>query len=213
MSKPPKSFVKRVVHHLQTGFQSEGMKKRTPTLFTRDTNPNVFGVVTLGINLYDDSSVKIDPSVGVRHNGVEDLLVKLTGDNFGKYLPATIGCALGYLTPQNTFLIFDAFRPDEDPVPGVQHIVKTMKQYGFGWMDDNQTLDAMLQSMIDGKCAVRQQSRLRIPVIQYLKGDFAAARASVEKGLAELGESSGPVSDQFRRFAAGLIDKLEKISP
>jgi hypothetical protein len=211
MAKPPKSFVKCVLQHLQAGLQSEGRKKRSPISFTRELTPEVTGIVTLGANVYDDATLQIDPSVGVRHERVERLLAELTGQNHRGSLAATIGSAIGYLTPRKQFLIFAPFSVEDDPVPGAQQIVATIKRYGFTWMEENQTLDAMMKAMSDFKYVDRWHARFRMPLIQYLLGDYEAARVSVERGLVEIGDSQGPLSDQFKRLAEGLLERFDKL--
>jgi hypothetical protein len=181
---------------------------RAPTAFTKQIGPDVLGVVTLGVVVLDDGTVEVDPSSGVRHEPLERLLAELTGQKHHGYLPATIGSAIGYITPAKRFLIFTPFTTSGDPAPDVQHIVETITRYGFRWMEENQSLDALLHGMVDFKYIGRDGARFRVPLIYYLKGEFEATGRSLEEGLAEVGETPGPVSDQFRRFAKALLNRL-----
>jgi hypothetical protein len=143
----------------------------------------------------------------MRHQALECLVADLSGQRFNESLPATIGISIGYITPEKQYMTF-GFTLEEDPHPIVREMVGTIEKYGFNWMEEHQSLDSMLEAILNKKYTYRDAARLRLPVIQYVKGNIPEARNSIEKSLDEIGNSEGLVSDQYRRLSIALMSKI-----
>jgi hypothetical protein len=207
MLQTQKISMKKLLKDVQAELKAVGLKKRANTIFTKDVNSDVLGIVTIVVSA-GEGGIAISTSVGVRHQALERLVAELSGQKFDESLPATIGISIGYIAPEKQYAIF-RFSLEEDPHPTVREIVGTIEKYGLNWMEDHQLLDSILDAILNGKYTYRDAARLRLPVIRYLKGNIPEARTSIEKGLDEIGNAEGPVSDQYKRLSRALMSKIQ----
>jgi hypothetical protein len=145
-------------------------------------------------------------SLGVRHEQMEKLVSELTGQKFDPRATATLGTALGYVTPDREYSEFP-FTQDT-VVPAAEEAVQMIVRYGMPWMAAHGSLAEMLAALRVGKYTYRDAAKLRIPVAHFLNGELDSAKATVDQDLLALGSSRGPVSDQYRRFARELLARL-----
>jgi hypothetical protein len=208
MSTKPKNFAKALISQIQQSLVLAGLKKRSQNEFTTELNSDEIGLVNVSLFNSAEGIISVHPSAGVRHQPLEKLVAELSGQDFHAYRPATIGASIGYLTPERRYITFD-FAPSDDYTVGVQKIVDAIEYDGYRWMQAHQTLDAILEEILASyRFITRDAARLRLPIIYYLKKDFSAASHLVKKGLAEIGDTKGPVSDQYRCLANSLLHKL-----
>ena len=196
----------------RTGLKSIGFEYRGRSWYDKRLNTDLLGVVTLASNSYlNDPAIYIVPSVGVTHEPLEKLLAQLSGRRPGRFLPATISTPLGYVTPMAKFLKY-TFDPRSMVANEAETLLQTIERFGVKWMESNQSLDLLMQGLVTYKYASRDRARLRIPLIYYVKKDYASARASITDGLREIGEERNQYSDEYRQFAAGLLKRLATLA-
>jgi hypothetical protein len=176
--------------------------------YTKPLGAESTGVVSLPVTSHrDDPAVYVTPGLGVRHERLERLIAELCGKPQDKFLPSSIGTSLVRLTNMNEHGL-----PSLHPAPNIQgqiaELVSVIYDYGFKWMKENATLDAILQGSLEFRYSWRDHARFRIPAIYYLKGDQDSASFWIERGLAEVGPDENIYADQYRRFAKGLLDRL-----
>jgi len=176
--------------------------------YTKPLSAEATGIVSLPLTSYrDDPAVYVTPSIAVRHERLERLVAELCGKPQDKFLPSSIGTSLVRLTN-----VKEHGLPSLHPAPDIQQqiaqLVSVIYNYGFSWMEENHTLNAILQGSLEFKYSSRPHARFRIPTIYYLKGDPDSAHFWVERGLAEIGPDQNIYADQYRRFATALVARL-----
>lgn len=201
-------FLRELLVGVKTALRAEGFGYRGRSWYEMRLGPDTLGVVTLASNSYlNDPAIYLSPSVGVTHEPLERLLSNLCGLPLTKFLPATISSSLGYLTPARKYITY-AFLPDDSLESGTQALVEAIGRYGVPWMRDHQQPDVMLEDLLTLKYSTRDHARFRVPLIFYLKKDYASAHDWIDKGLAEIGEKRNAYNDHYRQFAKGLLRKL-----
>lgn len=169
--------------------------------------------MTVITNYYkSDPSIYVNVSLGVVHERIEGLLAQLLGQKPSMKMPATIGISLGYVTPENKYVMYQ-FGPEDEIEKRAHELAASVERYGLDWMKHNQTLDAMLDGMMTSRLCSRDRARFRIPVIYYLRSELFASHASLSRGLSEIDGNNDTYSEQFRQFAMGLqtlIDNKDK---
>jgi hypothetical protein len=150
----------------------------------------------------------VGPSVGIRHQPLERLVAELVGEKFHPYLSGTKTCPLGHVPPYKELLWFD-FPVDIDVRQRVNEMFTIIKETAIPWMKRHRSLESFIEDLQTYRFASRDSVRVRLPAAYYLNNQYYLARSLVTKGLEEVGEQSGPVSDQYRRFAEALSARLD----
>lgn len=153
----------------------------------------------------------VSPSVAVRYQPLERLVAELTGEKFHPYLSGTLTSPLGNVPP-NRELCWFFFPADADPGPPVREMFGIIKGSAVPWMERHRSLESFIDDL-KANFATGDSKRLRLPAAYYLKGECDLARALVMQGLERIGDGSGPVSTQYRRFAQALLARLDAGAP
>jgi hypothetical protein len=182
-----------------------GFKKRTNNYFTRKLTTDTLGLIAF--NFVKDGNMVVVPSVAVRHQPLERLIAELKGEKFHPYLGGTLASPLGHVPPLNKLLWFQ-FPIDIDPNQRVQELVAVIRDVALPWMERHRNLESFIDDLKDYSFADRDQMRVRRPAAYYLNNQHDIARSYLMEGLEEIGDRSGPVSNQYRHFAEALLARI-----
>jgi hypothetical protein len=197
MNQTSSTFLRSLLTKLRTQLELAGFVYKGRSWYEKPLSSDSTGIVTLASNFYpDDPAVYINPSLGVRHERLERLLAELCGQKPTKFLPATIGSSLGYVTSAGKHIMY-SFLPDI--ANDVSGLVGAIEHDGLKWMEANQTAEAILDGLANFKYAPQDRARFRIPLICYFKGDYESTRRWLHW-------------DMYRRFATGLLDRLGRVA-
>lgn len=199
------SFLKSLFTEMRAQLGAAGFTYRGRSWYERPLSSETTAIATLASDTFrGDSAVYINPSLGIRHERLEQLLAELSGYELGKFPPATIGISLGYATPTGKHIMYP-FTPGEVSAK-VKDLVQTISKDGLSWMQKNQTIDAIHDALAKFKFATRDSARFRIPLVYYLKGDYESACVATRRGLEEIGANQDVYSQRYRHFANALLD-------
>jgi hypothetical protein len=75
-------------------------------------------------------------------------------------------------------------------------------------MQEHQSIEAMLQDMINCKYCTKDRARFKLPIAYFLLGDYGEARRELREGMAQIGSQQDAYSEQYRRLSEGLLKKM-----
>jgi hypothetical protein len=178
-----------------------GFRKRTGPIFTAELSPGILG--WLGLNTATKhrhkGEVEVNPVVGVRHQGIEQLVAELEQKPFHPYIPPTISTPIGYAMPQQRYVSWVIDGTESEST--VKDLVAAVSNYGLAFMREHTTL-AMLLAAIKKRYGHRLEYRL--PVVLWLLERRDSALAALDEHEHDLGGQSNPAAEDFRRFAANF---------
>lgn len=202
------NFLRALLTETRAQLEAAGFTYRGRSWYERPLGSETTAIVTLASNTYrGDSAIYINPSLGIRHERLEELLAELSGHQLGKYPAATISTSLGYVSPDGKHALY-SFTPGDELSAKVKGLVRTISKDGLAWMLKYETLDSLLEGLVTFKYSPRDQARLRIPLVHYLVGDYDSARLSLQEEGDQLAANHDVYSDQYRRLAQGLSTRL-----
>jgi hypothetical protein len=200
------SFLRTLLTETRAQLEAAGFTYRGRSWYERPLGSETTAIVTLASNTYrGDPAVYINPSLGIRHERLEQLLAELSGHQLGKFPPATISTSLGYVTPAGKHIMY-SFTAGDELSAKVKGLVQTISKDGLPWMQKNQSVDAIYDGLAGFKFAARDGARFRVPLVHYLKGDYESACVAARRGLEEIGTNQDLYSQRYRHFANGLLD-------
>lgn len=166
--------------------------------------PNVADGVDgwLGLNTasYADASEwRVNPVVGIRHIGVERLMVKL--DNRTAPYPV-ISSPLGYLLPDAKYRTW-TFPTSQDLTNTAADLAAAVGTYGAPFIERNARWDALTAAAEQYLLNVNKPKVLA--VIALLAGKRETAVTIVENELGRIADKSDAYAENYRRFAAALL--------
>jgi hypothetical protein len=183
-----------------------GFRKRSGQIYTLNLAADVIGSLGLGSATKYQSRgvVEVWPKIGIRHQSVERILAELEGYRFHPYAPPTIGANLGYLMPANRWTTWTV--DTADSTAAVRDLARAVRDHGMPFMRRNGNLKAIIAPM-DANRSFEQHMVYRRPIAWLLAGDRARARSWLRDEVIRLGDRIDLPAQQFRRFAAALLEK------
>lgn len=192
----------------RTALASAGFKKRSGDVYTREVAQDVLGWLGLNRAVHrGDGLLEVNPVVGVRHQALERVVADLLGERFHEYTPPTVSVHLGYVMPDGRYRpwLFGGDVPVRD-VAGA--MVDAIAAYGVRFMQDRACLDAVVESMADGRAGIAEQLAFRRPVGYLLLGDPQRSREALRASLDRLADRRDLAAQRFRGFASELEKRL-----
>jgi hypothetical protein len=178
-----------------------GFRKRSGGIFTTELSPGVVGWVGLNTATKHQrkGEAEVNPVIGVRHQGVEQLIADLEERPFHQYIPPTISTPIGNAMPQQRYISWLIGGPESEST--AEDLVAAVNNYGLPFMHEHATLPSLLDAINE-----RQGHRLeyRLPVVLWLLDRRGAALAAVVQHEHGLERQSHPAAEDFRRFAANF---------
>jgi hypothetical protein len=200
------SFLRTLLTEIRAQLQAAGFSYRGRSWYEKPLGSGATAIVTLAPNTHrGDQAVYINPSLGIRHEQLEQLLAQLSRTEPGKFTPATIGTSLGYATPARKHIMY-SFTPGDEFSDKVKGLVQAISKDGLTWMQKNQSIDAIYDGLAAFRFADRDAARFRIPLVHYLRGDYESACVSARRGLEDIGNNQDLYSQRYRQLANGLLD-------
>jgi hypothetical protein len=182
-----------------------GFEKRSGLIFTLPLAGE--GVLAwVGLNKASHrgrpGEVLLNPVVGVRHRGVEQVVADLRGDKFHGYLPPTVSSPLRYLVPvdQRRDWVVTGGTGDERVADDLAAAVSC---YGLEFMRAAADLPGLLAALSDGHGHAHQNS-YRVSAALLLAGEVGEAQRVIGREVELLGVRSDPAAEELRSFAERL---------
>jgi hypothetical protein len=186
-------------------FEAIGFKRRKRGIYTLDLGGDFLGWLGLP-DAVRSGEIAIDAVVGVRHQGVQSLLDKLTGSPSHAYLPPTVATSLGFLLPDRKWRewYFDC----TDTVEEFEKFVAVIGAVALPFMRRNADLVALEETLRDPQCTISIVDYYeRLPIVRYLQGDFEGATSLVRGFAVELAGENNSRADDFRlKLCPALVD-------
>jgi len=175
-------FKKEVEKGLSVICGSIGFKKKQ-YYFIKPINNTVIATLHFGMATHTDKGyIYVNVTIGVSHKNVEDLYVKLTGNN-NPLFQSTIGIQIGYLMTGNSFKEWD-FAENADNSSLYQDILKNIQTYGFAYQEKMKSFDNLFEAYEKRVPGVLNQARDRyLPIFYYLKGDKQKGLKTIEEAI------------------------------
>jgi hypothetical protein len=176
-----------------------GLKKRAGDVYTIEVGEGFLGVVALG-RAREHGSLQIWPTVGVRHEPTEELLGALTGQKAHAYVPATIGCGLGYVMPEQRWIEW----PVEDAT-GAETVAidvsRAVAAFGLPAITANASLNSVLDALSSPQTMSSSRVDYLLPVVLAQLHRVADAAAEVDRQIEARASRNDPEADHYRAFA------------
>lgn len=197
--------VGHVVEAVRAPLGGLGFRKRAGAVFTVSVEDDVLG--WLGLNTatkHHADAVEVNPVIGVRHQLVERLVARLTGDKFHAYLPPTVSTPLGYLMPEARYRawMFSAGEMTE----AASSLVAAVGEFGVSFVASNTSLESLQGRLEEG---LGMDTEYRLPVVLDLLGLHQEAAEAAETSLRDLGERNDPAAQRLR----GFVDRFRDQQP
>lgn len=185
-------FKKEVEKSLAAICNRIGFKKKQ-YYYIKPIDNNVIATLHFGVATHTDKGhIYVNVTIGVSHKNVEELRVKLTGNN-NTLLQSTIGIQIGYLMPGNSFKEWD-FAENMDNSHVYEDILKNIQTYGFAYQEKMKNFDNLFEAFEKRIQGVLNQARDRyLPILYYLKGNKPEGLKAIEESLER---QQKPVSDE-----------------
>ena len=204
------AYLRNILREIRELLESLGFRYQGRRWYDKQLNADVLGVVALPSTTYrDDPVIYVNPSVGVTDLRLERLITDLSGRNTGKFLPATVGSSIGYVTPASRFITY-SFAPNENVETAARRMIEAIKASALPWMEAHNKLELMLPDLLNFKYSTRDQARFEIPGAYYILGDHKSARDWVAHGLKEIESFQGTYAAQYRQFSARLLARINQ---
>src|SRR2546421_9646472 len=154
-----------------------------------------------------DGLLRIEPSVGIIHEPLEEILADLTGNSSNLWGAVTLLTNIGYLEDAGHFRSFAIASPEVvEKVCGeavglsVELGEKFWRQYG--------SLEAILRGFQRRPpLGPTSSTDLRFPIALVLAGQTERSCEIVARRRNEVGEAVGPWFDSFRRFTGRFLNR------
>lgn len=160
----------------------------------------------LGLNCaHRGELLEINPVIGVRNHEVEQLIERLAGVPLGKGKAPTISTSLGYVTPQAKYTAW-FFRDPHDVEAGIADLLDAVRLFGLRFIADYSALESLAEGLENPRLSDVDSRRFRLPVVRLLLHDVEGALSLTRHYLEELQSRSDDLANNYRRFAASLLD-------
>lgn len=187
-----------------------GFKKRAGDIFTIELADDALG--WLGMNKATQGrpagEVEVNPVVGVRHQGVEQLVAELRGEKFHSYLPPTVSSPLGYLMPDARYKGW-LFTPAEVDAVAAD-MAAAIAAHAVPFMQSCASLGEICRRLEQGR-GLEHQALYRLPVARFLAGDAAQAASLLESSMAKMRERTDAAAAEFKQFATAFNERLTSV--
>jgi hypothetical protein len=175
-------------------------------IYRRPMSLDIQGVTTFSEKLWKGIGWELFPNVGLRHDGLNRLLDKLSDlskpDRAAGLLRPNLILNIGYLGPRRSHAGW-SFPFDVHPEPIVREIVTAIEMHGLPFIRDLSEGTRFREALESGRYSVANQDR-DLPALCILMGDWVAAENQVRRGLEKRAERTDPEAYQYRMFAAKL---------
>jgi hypothetical protein len=180
---------------------------KSSNAFMQQFMPGAFGWVGLNLRTSDlPRSLGVNPTIGVRHEALERVLIELSEDLPASPLPI-VTRPLRYLMPEKSFRTW-MFNAGEEPAPIASEIAEAVTRYGRSFVE--KFVDWTVFSAEIESCGfVQEHMKLKIfPIVRALNGDIDSASRMVTAELARVGQSEDFYAKSYRYFASGFLRKF-----
>lgn len=183
--------------------RAKGMRKHKQGIFTREINEDVNGVV--GFNCATKGGLSINPIIGVRHEPLERLLAELKGCDFIPYNADTIAFPIGYLSKPKDYKRW-YFEQGRDNAVTVANMLDEITTVGFGYMEANQTIEAMCERIAKDGHFMMNSDVYQLPVGYLMLGRFDEAERVVREYLAKIAAHKRPTIEEHETAQGEKLD-------
>jgi hypothetical protein len=191
--------LRTAVDEILTGRLGErGYKRVKEGIYLLPILPRISGWTGIGLASYKrGAEVDADPMIGVRHDDVEELMPRLSGE-----ADPTILRPLYELLPGESYKTWSFTESNLNQK--ADELVKSLAEYGQGLMQELTGLDAIREAL--ATWAFADTRRTRLPAVLLLQGDREAAEDEIarqKRALANAGDKD--VEAEYEEFATRLL--------
>jgi hypothetical protein len=165
MARALTAFTRQALRGFGDRLTAVDLRRQALTNFCLQVNPEVTGLVGLTVitEPLNEERVQLSVELGLRHEDLESLVCELTGQAFDLRTTASLATSLGYVTPHRAYTQF-SFTPDTF-VEVVREAGELVAEYGVPWLRQYDSLDKILDALLEGKYTYNDAARLRIPTL------------------------------------------------
>jgi hypothetical protein len=176
-----------------------GFRKRKAGIFTCEVADGVLGWAGLNSGRGGEW-ISIHPVIGVRHQGVEQLVAELRQMRFHPYIPPTISTPLYELVSPSRYQTWDFYRDGTMPQRAAD-LAAAIEHYGLPFMRSATGLEELRRLIEADYGPVPEELAYRHAVVCLLAGDLDGALAGLDAALAGMSGRHDPAAVLFREFA------------
>lgn len=182
-----------------------GFVKRAGAVLTTKLSDGVIGWLSIQTTIDRDAVVAVDPTIGLRHQGLEGEVARLRGSPSHRYNPPSVSQLLGYLSgPHSPARLLDT----ADSIgPSVKSVTDEVSTSGRRYLAAHASLAGIVAELSSGKAPGVDHIAVRLPVGLRLLGRDPDAARYVADRLAAIGDRSDAAALRYRRFAAAFTDE------
>jgi hypothetical protein len=138
-----KAFKKAVFDLFHRYLTSKGMEEKKSGIYIGTISVDTLSWLGLNEAIKDGGEcIKVNPALGIRHQGIARLVADLRGKKLDLYSPPTVGVSLGYLTPKRSFTTVDFFLP-WDIGPPFERFTQDFEKYGSRFYEGGASLEGV----------------------------------------------------------------------
>jgi hypothetical protein len=183
------------------------MPIKTSNAFIEERSPGVFGWVGLNLKTSDlPRSLGVNPTIGVRHEKLESVLIELSPDLSDAPFPS-ITRPLGYLMPDRSFRSW-VFKEGVDGNSTAREIVSAVVEYGGEFISRFSDWPTFSSEAESSGLILDHMRAKTIPIIEALNGNVDRARELVASELVKVADGEDFYSKSYRIFAQGFMEKF-----
>jgi hypothetical protein len=203
---PVSTDMKTVIKVLTDRLVANGYRKSKLGIFVK---PGGVGLLMwLGLNRAKRSGlVDINPVVGIRHQGVEDLVAELSGRKADQVIPPTAAMNVGYLSQANRYqaFVFGEGRPDDEVASELTNAVLSA---GSRLLHENEDMAGLISTLSTSKNLIPDQTAYRLPVALFIAGRGGEATRALDVNLGEIAGRTDPSASRYVVFAERLKARM-----
>ena len=196
---PKKAFVRDLYTKLAKELSSIGFRKRREGIYVLSLTDDISGWLGLQ-RTWRAPNLEIFPTVSMDCRSVERKVRSLTGWLGPDPLPTGISQHLGYLMPKHTYTLWN-FPLGKNVSGKVADLVGAVEEFGIPFMEKNNTLEALCETMASGKVGTTEQIAFSLPVVLHLLGRREEAGAYLDAELRKFGDAKHEAAKLYRKFA------------
>jgi hypothetical protein len=204
-----KEFKKAVFDLFHRYLTSKGMEEKKSGIYIGTISEDTLSWLGLNEAIKDGGEyIKVNPLLGIRHQGIARLVADLTGEKMDPFSPPTVSMPLGYLTPKRSFTTVDFFLP-WDIGPPFERFTQDFEEYGSRFYEAGASLAGLLGYLEDRMFRRPNQTDYYLPACYYLLGEYSKAEGYVENRLENRTKGSHLTSD-YENYAIKIRDLVRR---
>jgi hypothetical protein len=176
-----------------------GMEPRKKHIFQSELAEGVHG--WLGITVATNTAgggIAVAPSVGVRHDVVQELESKLMDIGSRGGAEPTVSGQIGYLMPYRQYVEWSV--PSEEDIQScAEEMASGIAEFGVPYIERNARLPELLKTLRAEGLAEHRATR--VPLVLMLLGRSDEALTGLNAELEALNSRTDPAADLYRGFA------------